>query len=398
MGKYARGHYDGPQLDFSAFEDLVNHQSYKSVFQLSPTPSKSNSESRSESRSSDSDSISSQGSPHPPAKRKLSLQAVQEVNSDPEDVTFDPQEVTYSSKEVPRPLEHPVVPEPDFYVESEPIRNISDQGLNSNHNPDWKGEVSEGNDLIKPPSPFAEQDYVQQSSPVDTRLPPIGDYTHIRQPSGDSQGYYSAYGSLCGGESKTPSHVGDLHSPKHIRDNSYDSLISEDRNSGGSSLPEDRGQVTSAPSDPGALPDPSALPNSSALSDPSSASSSYPHEVTGNQSEEVLHNSQDRQIVRGYHPDEYLDGSNSLEGEMPVRYDQPGAVGGGGSSGGASSREVDRDNLPPNIRYSATFDAVYDQEHNNKEEEAGKRAMLFFQRGSGGYNRAYCVELKQLRV
>ena len=370
LGKYARGHYDGPQLDFSAFEDLVNHQSYKSVFQLSPTPSKSNSESRSESRSSDSDSISSQGSPHPPAKRKLSLQAVQEVTSDPEEVTSSSQEVTYNRQEVPKPLEYPVVSEPDFYVESEPIRNTSDQGFNLNHNPNWKGEVSEENNLIKPPSPFAEQDYVQQSSPVDTRLPQIGDYTHARQPSGDSQGYYSAYGSLCGGESKAPSHVGDLHSPKHIRDNSYDSLISEDRNSGGSSLPEDRGHgASSAAGDPGALPDPSAL------SHPSSASSSYPHDVTGNQSEEVLHNTQDRQIVTGYHTDEYPDRSSSLGGEMPVRYDQPGAAGGGG---GAGSREMDRENLPPNIRYSATFDAVYDQEHNNKEEEAGKMEILSF--------------------
>ena len=306
LGKYAQQCYEGPQLDFSAFSDLVNHHQYKSVLQLSPTASASRSE------DSDSTASSHQGSPRPPAKRNLTLESVQEdlVESD-----------------LPENLDGNLLesPEVDCELRNHTQSHNSNEGLNSTQvdlNSLEKRDdafdsqlLDSGDFVIKPPSPFAEGNVYHQvnaSSPVyenqSPNLPAISTnqeyiYGHTRHPSGDSVGYSSAYGSCYSAESKTPSQSEYLNSPRHARDNSYDSLLSEDRST--SFLNEDKNT-------------------------------------------KIRLNDQGK----GY--------KETVEETVPVHYDIEEKTNMAGNEGKTSA----------NIRYSATFDAVYDQE--NRPNSTGK--------------------------
>ena len=307
LGKYAQLHYEGPQLDFSAFSDLVNHHQYKSVLQLSPSPSAS------ASRSEDSDSTAS-SSPRPPAKRSLTLQSVQEDLVQPE---FEKNE-------------HFARHDNQSHVDNEPFHNFATNQVSYERSKGLSGEGESTEErhntvddqepselVIKPPSPFAGEgiyEHNKTSSPTQEQnqkqsLPPISAlqdyfYEHRRRPSTDSVGYSSAHGSCYSGESKTPSQSEYLHSPQHVRDNSYDSVLSDDRTYS-SSLYEDKSSRTC----------------------------------------------EDRK--GGYREEENKD-------IMPVRYDVEEK---------RTNMSANEGKNTSNIRYSATFDAVYDQD--SRHDDSG---------------------------
>ncbi len=221
LGKYAQHHFEGPQLDFSAFADLVNHHQYKSVLQLSPTSSAS--------RSSDSESTISdrQGSPRSTAKRGLSLlQPVQEDQCDPEVREIDPtknhcdalreEESTRNTDLVRDEQDHT---SDDRILKEKPPGPVVTQDDNLRVQPTSSSSIAIHRSSQS--LPFSQQEFVHE---------------HKRHPSLDSVGYSSAYGSCYSGESKAPSQT---ESAQHLRDNSYDSALSEDR-SLTSLIPEDK--------------------------------------------------------------------------------------------------------------------------------------------------------------
>ena len=322
MGKYAQQHYEGPQLDFSAFSDLVNHHQYKSVLQLSPAASASRSE------DSYSTASSHQGSPRPPAKRSLTLQSVQEdqIETDQTEgaaVTGSPQEQD-TGLEVQTRLSNEAFVNRNNNHELNFCRQVED--LDKLQRKNETGEVFSGQNLdsgdfiVKPPSPFAEDNvhnHANTSSPIYENQSPYLPttsanqeylYGHTRQPSGDSVGYSSAHGSCYSAESKTPSQSEFLHSPQHVRDNSYDSLLSEDRTA--SLLNEDKNNR--------------------------------------------LH----EESRRGFQED-------GVE-IIPVRY---------GIEDSRTNMDATEGKTNANIRYSATFDAVYDQD--NRLNSSGMDFCVF---------------------
>ena len=323
MGKYAQQHYECPQLDFSAFSDLVNHHQYKSVLQLSPAASASRSE------DSDSTASSHQGSPRPPAKRSLTLQSVQEDQSEPDQT--EGAAVTGSSQEQDTGLEVQTRLRNEAFVnrnnnhELNFSRQVEDLPVDKLQRKNETAEVFSGQNLdsgdfiVKPPSRFAEDNVhnrANTSSPIHENqspyLPTSANqeylYGHTRQPSGDSVGYSSAYGSCYSAESKTPSQSEFLHSPQHVRDNSYDSLLSDDRTA--SLLNEDKNNR--------------------------------------------LH----EESKRGFQQD-------SVE-IIPVRY---------GIEDNRTNMDATEGKTNANIRYSATFDAVYDQD--NRLNSSGMDFCVF---------------------
>ena len=310
MGKYAQQHYEGPQLDFSAFSDLVNHHQYKSVLQLSPSASTSRSE------DSDSTASSHQGSPRPPAKRTLTLQSVQEDFIEPDETEDAAVTCTGSPREEDTNLDVPTQRSNQPFLHRNNIAELNlshqvedlDKFQRENETAKvFNGQNLDSGDFIKPPSPFAEVEgyhHANTSSPIyenqSSYLPTTSTnqeylYGHKRQPSGDSVGYSSAHGSCYSAESKTPSQSEFLNSPHHVRDNSYDSLLSEDR-------------------------------TASLLNDDSK-----------------LHEEGKKGFKQG----------NSAE-TMPTRYDV---------EDNRTNMDASEGKTNANIRYSATFDAVYDQDN-----------------------------------
>ena len=300
----------------------MDHHQYKSVLQLSPVASASRSE------DSDSTASSHQGSPRPPAKRGLTLDSVQEDLIEPyqtEDaaVTGSPQEQDTNLDVQKRLYNQPFI-HGNINDELNFSRQVED--LDKLQRRDETVKVFSGQNLdsgdfvVKPPSPFAEGNvyhHANTSSPIYENQSPYLPttsanqeylYGHTRQPSGDSVGYSSAHGSCYSAESKTPSQSESLHSPQHVRDNSYDSLLSEDR-------------------------------TASLLNE---AKNCRLHEES----------------KKGFKQD-------SAE-TMPVRY---------GVEENRTNMAANEGKTNANIRYSATFDAVYDQD--NRLNSSGMDFCVF---------------------
>ena len=314
----------------------MDHHQYKSVLQLSPAASASRSE------DSDSTASSHQGSPGPPAKRGLTLESVQEDLIEPDQtedaaVSGSPQEQD-TNLDVQKRLDNQPFIHRSINDELNFSRQVED--LDKLQRKDQTAKVFSGQNLdsgdfvVKPPSPFAEGNvyhhtntsgpiYENQSPYLPTSANQEYLYGHTRQPSGDSVGYSSAHGSCYSAESKTPSQSEFLHSPHHVRDNSYDSLLSEDRTA--SLLNEDK--------------------------------NSRLHEES----------------KKGFKQD-------SVE-TMPVRY---------GVEENRTNMAANEGKPNANIRYSATFDAVYDQD--NRLNSSGMDFCLFvdFANFSEAWNYMLC--------
>ncbi len=364
LGKYAQQHFTGPQLDVSAFVDLVDHDQYKSVL--------------SASRSEESDSAASEAPPPPPAR--------------------SPPPGSGAHPEWTSPRQHSGTSSPGHEEISTPLRGEADPISHrsadsaSSHSFIRSPSVGEGDpssyrspnsqsshspqsprsaDFLSNSPREAKSSHSQQECPVET--------SGVQTPQGSIHSEASPHPSSDARVQQSPDYSVSLH-------HNQDSLANVQQNQKQHSVIErsdaqyaENNLSVSGPRDESSSPSDArldSLPNKDSIShqrQPSVESAGYSSahgSFYSSDSKAPSHS----ESAPGERPPHARDGSfDSLLSPFEDKQHSPGTNGGHECSTQQLKMQQQQQQQQASLRYSATFDAVYDQD--NRMDDTGRGGL-----------------------